>query len=64
MLSFVFKKFIEKSPLSVMARGMIERILNPSQLNEWFDKTAKKQYTKNLLFSSLYDLVSMVVFDS
>jgi len=47
-----------------MARGMIERILNPSQLNEWFDKTAKKQYTKNLLFSSLYDLVSMVVFDS
>jgi hypothetical protein len=41
MLSPVFKPFITNSPISVMARGMLERVLNPGQLNEWFDTTAK-----------------------
>jgi hypothetical protein len=41
MLSPVFKPFVEKSPISVMARGMMERVLNPDQLNEWFDATGR-----------------------
>jgi IS4 transposase len=61
MLSPVFKPFVEKSPISVMARGMMERVLNPDQLNEWFDATAEAQYTKDLLFSTLFDLTSQVV---
>jgi hypothetical protein len=61
MLSSVFKPFVEQSPISVMARGMIERVLNPDQLNQWFDSTAKEQYTKDLLFSSLFDIMSLVV---
>jgi len=44
-LNPVFERFVEKSPISVMARGAMERILNPEQLNEWFDRTAEKQYT-------------------
>ena len=51
MLSPVFKPFVEESPVSVMARAMMERVLNPDQLNEWFDSTANQQYTKDLLFS-------------
>ena len=61
MLSPIFKKFVEKSPISVMARGMMERVLNPSQLDQWFDTTAKQQYTKDLMFSTVFDLMSQVV---
>ena len=61
MLPAVFKPFVEESPISVMARGMIGRVLNPDQLNHWFNTTAEKQYTKNLLFSSLFDIMSLVV---
>lgn len=61
MLNPISKPFIEKSPISVMARGMLERVLNPDQLNEWFDTTAKEQYTKDLLFSTIFDLMSQVV---
>lgn len=61
MLSPIFDQFVEKSPISVMARGMVERVLNPDQLNEWFDSTANSQYTKELLFSSVFDILSQVV---
>jgi hypothetical protein len=61
MLSPVFAPFIKNSPISVMARGMLERVLNPEQLDEWFDTTAKEQYTKDLLFSTLFNLMSQVV---
>ncbi|MGD8970537.1 MAG: transposase [Desulfobacterales bacterium] len=64
MLSSVFDPFVEKSPISVMARGMMERALNPDQLNQWFDSTADAQYTKDLLFSSLFDIMSKVVLGS
>ena len=47
MLNPIFERFVEKSPVSVMARGMMERVLNPEQLDEWFEHTAKEQYTKD-----------------
>jgi len=61
MLNPMFDRFVEKSPISVMARGLTERVLNPEQLNEWFDSTANEQYTKDLLFSSVFDIMSQVV---
>lgn len=61
MLNSVFDRFVEQSPISVMARGMMERILNPAQLNEWFENTAQEQYTRELLFSSVFDIMSQVV---
>ena len=63
-LNPVFERFVEASPISVMARGTMERVLNPGQLNEWFDKTAQEQYTRDLLFSSVFDIMSQVVLDS
>jgi hypothetical protein len=44
-----------------MARGMMERVLNPEQLDQGSNTTAKEQYTKDLLFSSVFDLMSQVV---
>ncbi|MFN2524933.1 MAG: transposase, partial [Actinomycetota bacterium] len=57
----VFQRFIEKSPLSVMMRGVLERVLNPERLEEWFAQVAEHQYTRELLFSSVFDLMSQVV---
>lgn len=61
MLSSVFKPFVEKSPISVMARAMIERAFDAENLDRWFDVTAKTQYTRELLFSSVFGLMSQVV---
>jgi len=61
MLNLIFEKFVEKSPVSVMARGTMERILNPNQLDRWFDVTAELQYTKNPMFSTVFDIMSQVV---
>ena len=61
MLNPVFKPFVGKGPISVMARGMMERVLNPDQLNEWFASTANEQYTKRLQFSSVFDIMIQVV---
>lgn len=47
-----------------MARGLMERVLNPDQLNQWFDSTADSQYTKELLFSSLFGIMNKVVLGS
>jgi IS4 transposase len=62
MLGDVFARFVEKSPISVMVRGMLERVLGAEQLDEWYARTAEKQYTRELLFSTVYELLSKVVF--
>src|SRR5437660_5602808 len=62
MLGTVFARFVEKSPISVMVRGTLERILGAEQLDAWFARTAQKQYTRTVLFSTVYDVLSHVVF--
>lgn len=64
MLNSIFESFVKQSPVSVIARGMMERVLDPNQLNNWFNSTAKEQYTKDLLFSSIFDMMSQVVLGS
>jgi IS4 transposase len=62
MLGKVFAHFVEKSPISVMVRGTLERVLGAEQLDAWFARTAQKQYTRTVLFSTVYDILSQVVF--
>src|SRR2546422_9719712 len=62
MLGKVFARFVEKSPMSVMVRGTLERVLGADQLDAWFARTAQKQYTRTVLFSTVYDVLSQVVF--
>lgn len=62
MLGEVFERFVEKSPISVMVRASLERVLGADRLDLWYDRTAKKQYTRDLLFSSIYDMMNQVVF--
>ena len=62
MLGDVFERFVEKSPISVMVRATLERVLGADRLDLWYARTAEKQYTRELLFSTVYDLMSQVVF--
>jgi hypothetical protein len=64
MFGPIFERFVNETPVSVMARATMERVLNPQQLDEWFDKNAQEQYTRDLLFSSIFELTSQVVLGS
>jgi IS4 transposase len=61
ILGDVFERFAQDSPLSVMARGVMENALSPKLVDELFEDVADQQYTKRLLFSSIVDLMSLVV---
>jgi Transposase DDE domain len=61
MLGAVFERFVQKAPVAVMVRGILERILGEEALNGLFEQAADKQYTRELLFSSVYNLMSLVV---
>src|ERR671918_374926 len=58
----MLRKSAEKSPIAVMVRGVLERVLGAEALDAWYERTAQKQYTRTLLFSTLYELMSAVVF--
>jgi hypothetical protein len=62
MLGKVCARFVEKSPLSVLVRGTLERVLGAEQLDAWFAWTAQKPYTRTVLFSTVYEVLSQVVF--
>lgn len=61
MLASIFDAFVEQSPISVMMRGLMERVFRPQRLDEIFETHAKRQYTRELLFSTLVNLLSLVV---
>ena len=61
MLANIFEAFVEQSPISVMMRGLMERVFRPQRLDEIFETHAKLQYTRDLLFSTLVNLLSLVV---
>ena len=61
MLGPIFERFVERSPFAVMSRAILEHALCPRQLDELFARQAQTQYTRELLFSSVVDLMSLVV---
>lgn len=61
MLSAVFERFVDESPLSVMVRGLMENLLSNQKLDKIFESHAQIQYTRELMFSSLVNLMSLVV---
>src|SRR4051794_30447510 len=60
-LGDVFERFLQQAPVSVMFRALLERVLDPDELNRLFEQTATSQYTRELLFSSVVDLMGLVV---
>src|SRR5689334_16673276 len=61
ILSKAFEKFVDGTPVCVMIRGALEYALPESFVNHLFEKNARKQYTRNLLFSDVVDVMGSVV---
>jgi len=60
-LGKVFEPFVEQRPICVMARGVLEYLFNAERIDALFARTAKVQYTRAVLFSSVVDLLGQVV---
>lgn len=56
----ILNRFEIGSPLSVMARAAITRILNSERLDQLFERTRVKQKCGELLFSTIVDLMALV----
>jgi hypothetical protein len=61
LLDKVFEPFIKDKPICVMARCVLQRLLNPQHIDQLFARTAQRQYTNELLFSTLVELMAQVV---
>ena len=61
MINAIFSQFIEATPVTVMVRGIMERVFEPNALDELFETHAVKQYTRELLFKDVVSLMSLVV---
>ncbi|HPE70941.1 MAG TPA: transposase [Candidatus Competibacter sp.] len=62
VLNPILDRFAERTPIPVMARSVLERCLNARQLDAWFETVAEEQYTRGLLFSTVFALMTAVVF--
>ena len=60
-LGEMFDRFVEQSAVTVMTRATIENALAPKELDALFERDARRQYTRELLFSTLVALMSVVV---
>jgi IS4 transposase len=54
-------RFLERSPFTVMVRSVLENLLRPLALDDLFARVADRQYTRQILFSTLVDLMGLVV---
>ena len=61
VVSPILERFMEKSPIPIMVRGLLERVLSPEKLNALFDEVTEMQYTRELLFSTMFELMVKVV---
>jgi IS4 transposase len=59
--SEVFQRFVEDSPVSVMTQTLLENVLSPTTVDSLFEEHAESQYTRDLLFSDIVLLMSLVV---
>jgi IS4 transposase len=61
MLPDPFQPFLKDAPFCVMTRAALESLFAGDRLDELFRATARKQYTRDLLFSQLVELMTAVV---
>ena len=61
IFSAVFEQFVRSSPACVMHRAVMENVFAPAELDALFRRVAVAQYERELLFSTLVDLVGLVV---
>jgi hypothetical protein len=60
MFGEVMDRFAVQSPASVMFRGTLENVVTADLLDDIFARTAKRQVSGELLFSSVVELLTLV----
>jgi IS4 transposase len=56
-----YDRFAQDRPVGVMVRATLENVLSAKALDTLFERTAVRQYTGTLLFSSVVDVMALVV---
>ncbi len=56
----LFERFAAGTPLTVMMRALLENTLQQQPLDDLFDRLAEKQYTRELLFSTVVATMTLV----
>jgi IS4 transposase len=59
-LDAVLERFLEESPVSVMARLALQRAISAEWVDSVFEAHRDKQYTRELLFSTVVELMALV----
>ena len=60
VLDTVLARFIERSPVTVLAQLGLQRALDDEWVDALFEEHRQRQYKRELLFSSVVDLMSLV----
>lgn len=58
----MFQRFVERTPVTVMVRATLENLFSAPAVDDIFAASAQRQRPSELLFSSVVDLLSLVVF--
>jgi hypothetical protein len=60
-LSPLLQRLVDRAQLPVMMRAALERAFDAATLDRWFETVAQQQYTRKLLFSTLFEFMTQVV---
>lgn len=60
VLDAVLSRFIQQSPVTVMAHAILARALGPEWLDQMFETHRQRQYKRELLFSTAVEFMSVV----
>jgi hypothetical protein len=60
-LGDTFERFLQNAPIAVMVRALLERTIDPREIDRLFEQTTTRQYTLEILFSSIVKLMGSVV---
>jgi hypothetical protein len=61
MFDTLIDRFAQKAPVATMVRGLLAHCLSAERLDDIFRAKAERQYEGELLFSSVVELLSLVV---
>lgn len=56
----VLQRFVEHCPVAVMARVTLGQAITAAWIDDVFDRHRQRQYTRDLLFSTVVDLMALV----
>jgi IS4 transposase len=62
-LDAVLARFIERSPVTVMAQVTLARALDAAWMDALFEEHRQRQYSRELMFSTVVDLMATVAVD-